>query len=362
MKVLALASRFGLCGQGIAAHNISHELARRGHKVHLRVFDSVHELKGQFGSAAYEVEFRPSVPFMPTTGLHVLRQVMDLLRIQKDRDFDLVLGLDAAEAGVMGAALGKGAGLNVAFVAWGNELEGLNAAEKSVLRNCDLAMPVSRWAKANLIEAYFDEERMKVLPPGVDTSLFRPPKARPKGLGIVTIASLTKGSGVDQLIGALQLLLDKGQDARLTVIGTGPESRALKRKAKLALVEGSVDFLGRVPHARVPDILRGHRVFALVPRKVPQVVMPDVSIAMMEAASCGLGIVGTDVGGIADTLRACGGTKVPAEAPAKLADIIERVAGKPSIVLATEGQYGMMRPWTEVAEELEVVLEELVYE
>ena len=61
MKVLALASRFNVSGQGIAAHYLAHELARRGHKVRLRVFDSVPELKGQFKDAAYELDVRPSI-------------------------------------------------------------------------------------------------------------------------------------------------------------------------------------------------------------------------------------------------------------------------------------------------------------
>lgn len=361
MKVLALASKFNVSGQGIAAHYLAHELARRGHKVRLRAFDSVPELKGMFPNAAYELDVRPSIAITASTGFQAIRQVMDLLRLQKEKDFDVVLGLDSGEASVLGASFGKQAGLNVAMVAWGNDLEGLGPTEKGVLRNCDLFMPVSRWAKSNLIEADFDEAFMKVLPPGVDHGLFSPPKDRPKELGIVTVTGLKKGSGIDTLIDVVKTLLDKGQDAFLSVIGTGPQAKAFKRKAKEAMLEDSIKFLGRVPHAKMPEVLRRHRVFALLPRRMQDAVMPDVSLAMMEAASCGLGVVGTELGGLTDTLRSCGGTKVPAEAPAKAAEVIERVAGKLSIVVATEGEYGRSRSWAEAAEELEGVLEELIY-
>lgn len=330
--------------------------------MHLRVFDSVHELKGVFNNPAYEVRYKPSVPLMPTTGLSVLRQVMDLLRLQKERDFDVVFGLDCAEAGVLGAAFGKEAGLNVALMSWGNELKELSSAERGVLRNCDLVMPVSRWAKANLISADFDETKMKVLPPGVDLALFSPPKARPKGLGIVTVTELVKGSGVDVLIDVLKSLLDLGEDAFLSVIGSGPEHKSLKRKAERAMLVGSVRFLGKVPHQDLPPLLRQHRVFALIPRPVPEMSDPDVSLAMMEAASCGLGVVGTEMGGLTDSLRVLGGTKVPAEAPVKIADTVARVAGKPSLVMATEGEYGRSRSWADAAEEIEAVLDDLVYE
>lgn len=362
MKILALASRFGLYGQAIAAHYISHELARRGHKVQLRVLGPIAKDFDPFKDPAYRLELRPTTVHRPSTGLHVLGQVMDMLRLQKDEDFDVVLCLDAGKAAVVGAAFGKQAGLNVCVMAWGNELDGLNSAQKGMLRNCDLIMPVSRWAKANLIEADFDESAMKVLPPGVDRELFSPLKNRPKEFGIVTVARLQKGSGVEVLIDVLKVLLDKGQDAFLTIVGTGPESKALKARTKKALLEGSVTFLGAVPHAQMPEVYRKHRVFALVPRTVPGIVTPDVSLAMMEASSCGLGIMGTELGGIADSLRACNGTKVPTEAAAKMAEVFERVGGKLSIVVATEGEYGRSRSWNEAAEELEGILEELIYD
>jgi len=361
MKVLALASRFSVCGQGIAAHYLAHELAHRGHKVRLRVFDSVPELKGQFKDAAYELDVRPSIAITATTGFQALKQVMEMLRLQKEKDFDVVLGMGCGEASVLGASFGKQAGLNVAMLAWGNELDGLGPTEKGVLRNCDLFMPVSRWAKSNLIEADFDEAFMKVLPPGVDHGLFSPPKNRPKELGIVTVTDLKKGCGVDTLIDVVKALLDKGQDAFLSIVGTGPQAKSFKRKAKEAMLEDSIKFLGRVPHAGLPEVFRRHRVFALLPRRVQDGVLPDVSLAMMEAASCGLGVVGTELGGLTDTLRSCDGAKVPAEAAAKTADVIERVAGKLSIVVATEGEYGRSRSWAEAAEELEGVLENLIY-
>lgn len=361
MKVLALASRFGLCGQGIAAHYLSHEMARRKHMVSLRVFDSVPELKGMFQEAAYELEVKPSMAITASTGLQVLRHFLDMLRLQKEKDYDVILGLDAGEASIMGATLAKEAGLNAAVIAWGNELDGLGPTEKGILRNCDLMMPVSRWAKSNLIEADFDETLMKVLPPGVDHGLFSPPKNRPKELGIVCVTQLLKGCGVDMLIDVVKALLDKGQDAFLSVVGTGPQAKAFKRRARDAMLEDSIKFLGHVPHALMPEVYRRHRVFALVPGRTKGIPLPDVSLAMMEAASCGLGVVGTELGGLTDSLRVCDGAKVPAEAVAKAADVIERVAGKLSIVVSTEGEYGRSRSWAEAAEELEAVLEELIY-
>jgi glycosyltransferase involved in cell wall biosynthesis len=362
VKILALASRFGLYGQAIAAHYISHELARRGHKVQLRVLGPIAKNFDQFKDPAYKLELRPTTLHKPSTGLHVLGQVMDMLRLQKEEDFDVVLCLDAGKAAVVGAAFGKQAGLNVCVMAWGNELEGLNSAQKGMLRNCDLIMPVSRWAKANLIEAGFDESAMKVLPPGVDRKLFSPLKTRPKEFGIVTVTRLQKGSGVEALIDVLKVLLDKGQDAFLTVIGTGPEAKILKGRTKKALLEGSVKFLGTVPHAQMPEVYRKHRIFALMPRAVSGILAPDVSLAMMEASSCGLGVVGTELGGIADSLRASNGTTVPTEAGTKMSEIFERVGGKLSIVVATEGAYGQSRSWAEVAEELEGIIDELIYD
>jgi glycosyltransferase involved in cell wall biosynthesis len=362
MKILALTSNYRLCGQGLAAHHICEALVRRGHDVRLQVFDSAQDLKGFYDRPEYKVDYRPSVPLMMSTGIHVLKQVLYLLKLQRARGFDVALGLDCADGAALGSAFAKEAGLPVAIIGWGNELKGLGRTEMGFLRSCDLLLPVGRWAKSVFVEADFSETRMRVVPPGIDPSLFKPPMKRREGLGVLTVTELVRGCGVDQLINVLRELLDRGNDAWLTVVGDGNRSRYLKDRAKRAMLQESVTFKGRVHPRELADIMQGHHVLALVPRQIREMAPRDFSLVMCEATAAGLGVVGTETGGLADSLRYSGGSKVPAENPEKIARAIEVAARKAALVAEAEEVHGRMRAWEEVAFDLEIVLDELVYE
>jgi glycosyltransferase involved in cell wall biosynthesis len=112
----------------------------------------------------------------------------------------------------------------------------------------------------------------------------------------------------------------------------------------------------------MPDVMMQHHVFALIPRKVRGDGAKDVSLAMLEAAACGLGVVGTDISGLADSLRTSNGSKAPAENVDKIASVIEKVAQRTVVTDGGEEVFGRMRTWEEVALELEMLLEDLVYE
>jgi len=362
MRILALTSNYRLSGQGLAAHYICEALAKRGHDIRLQVFDSTQELKGRFKRTGYKVDIRPSVPLMISTGVHVLKQVLYLLNLHRARGFDLALGLDANDAAAMGAAFAKEAGLPVAIVGWGNELKGLGRGELGFLRNSDLLLPMSRWAKEMFVEADFDEERMKVIVPGIDPDIFRPIGTRKKGLGIITITDLVKGCGVDQLMKVLKLLLNRGHDSWLTVVGEGKERRSLKARAKKTLLDRSTKFVGHISPRKLAELMKDHHVMALIPRTIRGRPPRDFSLAMIEAAAAGLGIVGTESGGLVDSLRFSSGLKVPAESSERIARTIEKAALKASMVGDPEETRGRIQTWEETALDMEMALEDIVYE
>jgi len=362
MKILALTSNYRLSGQGLAAHYICESLAKRGHDIRLQVFDSTQKLNGRFKKIGYKLDIRPSVPLMISTGVHVLKQVLYLLNLQRTKGFDLALGLDANDAAAMGAAFAKEAGLPVAIVGWGNELKGLGRGELGFLRSCDLLLPMSRWAKEMFVEANFNEEQMKVIIPGVDPDIFRPAGRRKKGLGILTVTDLTKGCGVDQLMKVLRVLLDRGHDSWLTVVGEGKELGYLKARARKTLLERTIKFVKPMHPRKLADLMKDHHVMALIPRKIRGRPPRDFSLVMIEAAATGLGVVGTETGGLTDSLRFSGGLKVPAENTERIARTIEKVALKASMVGDPEETQGKIQAWEETALDMERSLEDIVYE
>jgi glycosyltransferase involved in cell wall biosynthesis len=78
-------------------------------------------------------------------------------------------------------------------------------------------------------------------------------------------------------------------DATLTIVGDGPERRALEALARELCVDGAVSFRGE---ANPASDLRGARMFLLSSR------VEGFSRAVLEALSAGLPVVATDVGGM----------------------------------------------------------------
>jgi glycosyltransferase involved in cell wall biosynthesis len=98
-------------------------------------------------------------------------------------------------------------------------------------------------------------------------------------------------------------------------------------------LDGVVRFLGYVPHE---ELLRRYRL-----RGIDFVVLPSVTlgknqhegipVCLMEAMACGIPVVSTSTGGIAELLRDGAGVMVPPADPQALADAIERLVLDPDL-------------------------------
>jgi phosphatidylinositol glycan class A protein len=67
---------------------------------------------------------------------------------------------------------------------------------------------------------------------------------------------------------------------------------------KLHKIEDSVELLGSLPHDQVPKALQRGHIF------LNTSLTESFCLSMLEAASCGLLVVSTDVGGIPEVLPA----------------------------------------------------------
>jgi glycosyltransferase involved in cell wall biosynthesis len=135
------------------------------------------------------------------------------------------------------------------------------------------------------------------LPNGVDTARWssdagattRSPRT------VLTVARLLDmQKRICDLIAAIALL---GADWRLRILGSGPDEAALRAHAARLGVQGRVDFLGfTLDKARVLDECRSCSVFAL-----PS-AYEGLPMALLEAMSCGVAVVGSDIPAIAEVV------------------------------------------------------------
>ncbi len=150
----------------------------------------------------------------------------------------------------------------------------------------------------------------EVLPPPVDTGFFTPGGER--GDGLLTVAALVPYKRIEMAMEVARALRRP-----LTVVGTGPMLRRLRRRAG-----PEVEFLGWVPRERLREAYRS--AAALV---VPNV--EDFGMTAVEALACGTPVVGLAASGTADIVRA-GREGELAEEPtvASLAEATRRVLAR----------------------------------
>ncbi|MEU3513524.1 glycosyltransferase [Streptomyces longwoodensis] len=164
--------------------------------------------------------------------------------------------------------------------------------------------------------------RCRVVPNGIDPDRFRPapspavraallPDLAPDAPLVVCVGRLCRQKGQDVLLDAWEQVVRRVPDARLVLVGDGPDGDALRARAP-----GSVRFAGAVP-----DPVPWYQAADLV-------VLPSrwegMALAPLEAMACGRPVVATDVDGARESLPAdlTAPCLVPPERTAELAGAV----------------------------------------
>lgn len=140
-------------------------------------------------------------------------------------------------------------------------------------------------------------DRLKLAPFGVDTDLFAPATSpSPRAPTFLNVGSLVPVKGQAALLRAFARM--EIPDARLRLAGAGPLERKLRSQAAALGIAERVEFLGAVDHGRMPEVYRAADVFTQASHHEAQ------GMAVLEAAACGLPVVGTAVGVLPEIGRA----------------------------------------------------------
>jgi glycosyltransferase involved in cell wall biosynthesis len=134
------------------------------------------------------------------------------------------------------------------------------------------------------------EGRISVIPNYVDTDLFRPVSDPKSSQHIIYVGRLAKEKNLFALINAAF-----STGIPLKIIGSGPLEENLRQHA--LQLKHPISFLGTVPNQALPQELNQASIFVLPSFYEGQ---PKV---LLEAMSCGLAVIGTDVEGIRDLIE-----------------------------------------------------------
>lgn len=175
------------------------------------------------------------------------------------------------------------------------------AKSKKIIKRSNKVIAVSSAAKRFLTERYkVSENRIVVVPSGINTDLFKPNRKEKtlNGLTLVTVARLTEAKGLVYLIRAFQIIRENFPNVRLLIVGKGEQLGKLNALVISLGLAGNVSFLSEyISNENMPSLYNSCDIFVL-----PSLIEP-VGIAAIEALSCGLPIITTSVGGLSDVVE-----------------------------------------------------------
>jgi len=170
-----------------------------------------------------------------------------------------------------------------------------------------------------------DRERITVIRPAVDPGFFIPNETPASGSGsrlrIAMTGALIWRKGYEYALVGLRRALDLGVSAELVIAGDGPEEQRVQYTIEDLDLRDHVRLLGRQPVREVREHLLRSDVYLL------SSLEEGISNAVLEAMSCGLPVITTACGGMAEAVEdGLEGFVVPVRDPGAIADAIKRLA------------------------------------
>lgn len=211
-----------------------------------------------------------------------------------------------------------------------------------------------------VLRASLDPLMVSVIPNAVVAENFEPlvPLKAPRRIGandtitIVVISRLFYNKGTDLLIAAIPRILADYPHVRFIIAGSGPKAIDLEQMLERRVLQDKVELLGPIRHEEVRDVMvRGH--IYLHPS-----LTEAFGTVIVEAASCGLYVVCTRVGGIPEVLPPHMTEFAKPEEDDLVAATGRAIAALRANRIRTEGfhdQVKKMYSWTNVAERTERV-------
>ena len=195
---------------------------------------------------------------------------------------------------------------------WGPRYRLTRAMETRALRRADAVTTICEGLRGDMLKRGIPADRITVIPNAVDPSRFH--AAAIADTGLLREHGLTRGytlgfagsfyayEGLETLLRAMPQVLRAVPQARLLLLGGGPQDAELRVLTASLGLEHAVHFTGRVPHG---DMTRYYdamdiMVYPRVSRRLTDLVTP---LKPLEAMAMGKLVVASDVGGHRELIR-----------------------------------------------------------
>ncbi len=258
-------------------------------------------------------------------------------RLFRDAPFDLIHAHFTYPDGWAAARLGRRLGVPVVITEqamWGPWMDADSAMRRGALwaaGECRFHVAISNALRASIERLTGPSPRLRVIPDGVDGSLFTlpaPGRGRVRDR-ILFVGNIRHVKGVDVLLRAVHVLAGRGRAVRLVLVGESffrgyrEDYERMQRLAVELGIAGLVEFVGGKSDAEVVRLMQESALLVLPSRR------ESLGMVLAEALACGTPVVATRCGGPEDIVAPGTGELVPVEDPEALARGIEAVLGRP---------------------------------
>jgi len=171
------------------------------------------------------------------------------------------------------------------------------------IRAAEFVVTVSDFNRRVLIGLSAGQSSIRRLYNGVDLSAFSPTSAPPREDVVLAVGRLVEKKGFDDLIRAWPAVRAACPEARLVVVGEGPEGERLTGIARQLDVGDSISWAGPEPQDRVRGWLSRARVLCLPCRVAADGNRDGLPTVLIEAMAAGVPCVSTKLTGIPEIVR-----------------------------------------------------------
>ncbi len=151
-------------------------------------------------------------------------------------------------------------------------------------------------SKQEMVELGFHDDRIEVIPPGLDPRFSPGGEPSPTAL-VLGVGRLMPVKRFDRLIRAVVAARRTAPDLTLALVGTGPDRNSLRDLVRSLDAESYVTFLGRVSDSELIDLYR--RAWAVCSTSVRE----GWGMTLTEAAACGTPSLATRIPGHVDAVE-----------------------------------------------------------
>jgi alpha-maltose-1-phosphate synthase len=173
---------------------------------------------------------------------------------------------------------------------------------------------ITEKAKEALIIEGTNQDRISVIPAGIDCDIFKPAAKdiqtierfgiSKDAIKILFVGRFVPEKGIFDLLNAFSILLEYNQNVELLIVGSGTTEMRIEIDTLIARLKigNKVKFLGSIKYSEMPQIHNLADIFCL-PSVETKTWAEQFGYSMVEAMACGKPVISTWTGSIAEIVK-----------------------------------------------------------